>query len=549
VGALNRVSQNQEGSDMRRYIATSLATCLALSLVLWSCGRPIGRSTDRLFVEVSPKRLPADGQSTATVTAFLRDPAGDPVTEGTVVFFRSTQGRLDPPQVAVSNGLATTTLTVGLTAGPVIVTAFTEEGLQASETIELEPSTAGRIELSCSPTVIEADGLSESVCRADVRLPNGDPVPNNTPVLFSTTAGTLTNASATTMNGFAVTGLRSTTTGQRATVTAISGGMQAQTSVQFTEVLVSRVDVASSRNQIRADGRDQTTITATVRMRNGSFAPDGTTVSCVTSRGTLSPTSPQTLNGVATTTLTAGTTAGTAQVVCTAGNVSGSRNVTFTGTGQAGQIRARANPQTIRVGGQTSSIRATLTAEDASPVAGARVFFSVSGPAGTTIAPDTATTDANGEAIAILTSGLQAGTARVLAESGALSDSVDVVIEPEAAQRLSLSAPGSVSTPSTSTVSATVLDAFGNPVRDGTIVNFSIACPGGGNNSDACDGVSLQSSTTFTSNGVASNSLSVGSGTTETTVRLRAQAQGGANPSDVRTIQIVPPPPTPTPTR
>src|SRR5262249_53431032 len=148
------------------------------------------------------------------------------------------------------------------------------------------------------------------------------------------------SSSVDTANGVATVSLTSSSNAARATVTASSGGVTDSTSVTFVDVTPSRVTVKSSRSQIQANGTDQTTITATVLGSNGSPVDDGTTVNCVTSAGTLNPTAPTTLNGIATTTLTSATFETTAQVVCTAGSVHGSVNVKFveSNTGEISEV-------------------------------------------------------------------------------------------------------------------------------------------------------------------------------------------------------------------
>ncbi len=72
---------------------------------------------------------------------------------------------------------------------------------------------------------------------------------------------------------------------------------------------------------LEADGSSQATIRVEVFTADGLMV-DGATVTLTTTLGTLADSSLTTVNGVATTTLTAGTTTGLAYVVATVENIS-----------------------------------------------------------------------------------------------------------------------------------------------------------------------------------------------------------------------------------
>jgi adhesin/invasin len=405
-------------------------------------------------------------------------------------------------------------------------------------------ATAGRIELTCSPNVIEADGISEAVCTAVVERSNGEPVANGTVVTFSTTAGTLTATSAQTTNGIATTSLRSTTTGTIATVTASSGSITVSDRVQFLDNPPTRVTLTARPRQIKADGREQSIITATVRRRDGSLAVDGTIVNCVTSDGTLSPTQLMTLDGNATTNLTSATFEARATVTCVSGTGIGTVTVNFieSSTGEV-DIRVTANPQTIRVGGQTSTITIRVLNASGGGIANEDVFLSVSGVPNVTLVPTQATTNASGQVTATLTSGVTAGQAVVAADAGAVTGTATVTILPlPASDIVNFTVPNSIVEGGSGTVSLVVVDRFGNPV-DGTQVSFSITCPGGGNG-DACDRVTLSTSTALTVNGFASTLVQVANGSPEVQVQIRAAVGTISRTGSITVIRG----PTPTPT-
>jgi Big-like domain-containing protein/PKD domain-containing protein len=172
--------------------------------------------------------LPVNG--TAQIIAQLVEPAGTPPHSGTQVAFTTTLGSIEPAAVETDiNGRATVTFRSGTVNGTATISA-TSGGVTASgnNALKIAVGTAGvgRIVLSASPTLVPAIG-GMSTLTAVVQDINGNALPS-APVSFSTTAGSLDTAVATTdQSGVATARLTTATT---ATVTASVGAQGGSTS-------------------------------------------------------------------------------------------------------------------------------------------------------------------------------------------------------------------------------------------------------------------------------------------------------------------------------
>ena len=306
------------------------------------------------------------------------------------------------------------------------------------------------------------------------------------------------------------------TTPGTASVTASAGALSDAADVEFVTGAAANVVVTADPASLPADGASTSTIAAQVTDSNGNPVADAT-VDFATTLGSIAPATATTdENGVATATLTAATSTGTATVSAASGDVSGSTDVPFV-TGAAANIKVSADPATLTAdGSSTSAVTAQVTDANGNPVAGAEVSFATTAGA---IAPATATTDANGEATATLTAGIAVGTATVTASTNGVSDSVDVtfVAGPAAnvavsAEPTTLPADGS----STSTITAAVTDANGNPVA-GQSVSFATTL---GNVAPATG--------TTDANGMATATLTAASGPGTATVSATAGDASGS---------------------
>ncbi|MFQ6058946.1 MAG: invasin domain 3-containing protein, partial [Anaerolineae bacterium] len=148
-------------------------------------------------VEAASDSLPADGLSTAVITATVRDEWGNLVADGTSVAFTTTLGTITPTLGTTSQGVATTTLTAGTVAGTALVTATADSRLGFTQ-VTLLPGPPSILTLAAYPTSLLADGLSTATITATVRDEWGNLVADGTSVAFTTTLGTITPTLGTT---------------------------------------------------------------------------------------------------------------------------------------------------------------------------------------------------------------------------------------------------------------------------------------------------------------------------------------------------------------
>lgn len=182
---------------------------------------------------------------TAQVTATLLESSGTPVQNGTTVTFSTNLGRLTPGEARTVNGVATATFQASGSSGVAEIRAVSG-GAKPADTanpalkITVGAAATGRISVTASPSTVAATG-GNSTISATVSDTAGNAL-RDVPVTFSTTAGTLSTAVASTdASGNATTTL---TTSRDATVTASAGA--GATSGTNTGTVTVKVNVAGT---------------------------------------------------------------------------------------------------------------------------------------------------------------------------------------------------------------------------------------------------------------------------------------------------------------
>lgn len=369
-------------------------------------------------------------------------------------------------------------------AGVLTITVADKNGrVTDSATVTVVPGPPAQIKLQANPKEISRNGSATSTLTAEVKDENNNPVRDGTQIVFSTTAGTINTPVQTTAGGLATALLTSDTTSAEATVTAVAGEVSDQTTILFSSILPELASVVVNPALLAGDGIQQAQITATVTNANGVAVPDGTVVEFSTVKaGTttpgagriLNPTS--TVNGVATATLqsTIVTQREDIEVLARVGGVVlGRARVTF--TGGRGDITLIAAPSVLVADGVSqATITAVVTDANGNPKPNQNVVFLTTAGSIVTTQP---VTDQFGAARATLTSSPTVGEVTVTAASGSLQRDISVFFQAGPAQVLTLAAtpltPLKADGNETFTLVAEVLDAFGNPVDEGTTVTFT----------------------------------------------------------------------------
>ncbi len=155
--------------------------------------------------------------SAQDVSVAVSDTFGNPVRAGVIVFFETTIGTVSPSTAATNvDGLATTSLSTGTTAGDGVVRARLGNGAIDSTALFVQSGNANSLSMALLPPsmlVRGSGGQDWSQIRATAFDANGNPVPNGTWVRFQLQGSIPTGAninnrglsdSAQTSNGIAV---------------------------------------------------------------------------------------------------------------------------------------------------------------------------------------------------------------------------------------------------------------------------------------------------------------------------------------------------------
>lgn len=384
-------------------------------LMLSACERvtPTAPSGAALTLTVSPAGIGL-GQ-TATVIATATQSTGIAVPDGTAVYFTTTLGTIAPQTAKTKKGVAEAILTAGTTNGTATVTA--SSGVSGTFTVAIGVTSAsiGTVTLTADPGVLPPGG-GQSSLTALVLGVDGQPV-SGFPVVFSTTAGTLSSGGGAVSTDSSGRARATLTTDRAATVTARAGEKTATFEARIgsvSSIVVNATPIANA-----AGGQSQ--ITATVFADNGQTLI-GVPVVFATTAGSLSSGGaavPTDSSGRARDTLT---TNRTATVTATAGDKTATVQVTLN---TVASIVISANPTAIAdpQGGQ-SVILVTVFGDNGQPFANAPLVFTTT--AGTLASNGQLRfTNGSGQATDTLST---TRTATVTVTSGSVSASVQITV-------------------------------------------------------------------------------------------------------------------------
>jgi hypothetical protein len=208
----------------RRSNRALVVVCLAVfSLAAPACEKVplLAPSGSSITLTASTTALSANG--TMTITAQVLEAAGTPPHSGTRITFTTTIGRIEPAEVNTDvGGRAKVTFIAGGSNGTATIAAVSGGATTGSDgalKIAVGTAAVAKVIVSASPQSVSAAGGASTITATVLDI-NGNALIGS-PVLFTSTAGTLsTDVAVTNSNGAAVTVL---TTSQQATVTASVG--------------------------------------------------------------------------------------------------------------------------------------------------------------------------------------------------------------------------------------------------------------------------------------------------------------------------------------
>jgi adhesin/invasin len=466
-----------------------LPACALATLVLWlGCEQkgdisPTGATRHVLtFIDtviVDPPVVVPGG--TATLGARILNEANEPAVSENVKFSVSRGSlcgtRADTTVVSNAQGWARTTFTAPSDTGGVLVRTellSMSEMRTATMQVSSTPSSEGMLTLHADRDSLVADnGASSTKVYARLRNENHNPIPGAV-VYFTTSIGSITSPATTdSLTGTAMATLVSTTDVGQANITARYGTVVDSLHIVFTiPAPAGTITLTTTRPQLQA-GTDSTVITARVFDTANLPVIDNTQVFFSTTAGTLSRLTARTQGGMVTTVLYAPPAAGEVRVTATTtGNVSNSIPILVM-PGAAATIGMTASLDTLFADATSEAVITALVRDAfANPVLeGTPVAFTAQGGSVTT----SATVGTDGRAIATFRAGLAVGPATINATQNGKQGSVTIQLRGTIPASISLTAAPLQMVANGSSVAnlrATVLDAEGRPVSDGTQVTF-----------------------------------------------------------------------------
>ncbi|MBF0100057.1 MAG: Ig-like domain-containing protein [Desulfobacterales bacterium] len=304
--------------------------------------------------------IPADGKSSAMLTATIVDSYGTPPPAGTVVTFSTNHGTFGNGQSQISYTLPTASGSIATslissntpaTANIICTVGGSSQQVTVLFTGITQPDQMATITLSSEKYTIPADGTSSVVISAQIQDTYGKPAPIGTQVIMSTDNGQFPNGTkqitlvVPNELGIVATPLISSSQPSIAHITCQVSGTTQRMIVEFVTgsdvppdvVLPATIEVKANPETIPIGG-SSTAITATlIGSSAGKPVTKGTIVTFQTTNGTFSngttTYTTQTFDdsGVVTVSLMSGAVPGRAEITCSSNNISQRTTVTFEG--------------------------------------------------------------------------------------------------------------------------------------------------------------------------------------------------------------------------
>jgi len=432
-------------------------------------------TANQLTMLTSQPTTLANGTDFILFTANLKQYSGTAVQNADVVW--TIQGNADILEQETktdSNGIAR--LKISSKFANLVKVSVKEQGgadITSDVTFTADGSTAKVMSVNATQSTLIADGVSFTTLTALIHDENGNIVPENTPITWSTTSGQLSAVSSVTdMNGIATITFKTITAGI-ATITANAAKGSGTVSITATPNTSTAkvVSITTTTPIAVANSPTPVTITSTIHDASGNIVPANTPVAWSTTLGTLSSALTYTdVNGVASVTISS-TSIGNATVTATATQGSLPLSISFTvdnTTLKAINITPSVN---TALADNTDIITFSVDVQDAyGNKAPLNTLVTWSSSLGTLSSPSSLT-DVNGHAVISLKSNV-AGSATVNAFSGVGSATTNVnftVSSTSFVSAVNSLSPTVVANNTPVTLQATVLDSNNQPVSGATV--------------------------------------------------------------------------------
>ncbi|NOX08866.1 MAG: hypothetical protein GXP22_05145 [Gammaproteobacteria bacterium] len=420
-----------------------------IDIAVVDVGAAAAAAVNTLNVQLSAAQLSADGSDEVKLTAFLTDINGIAI-EGAVVSFSPDTGSIviDQP-ISDSNGNAIATLTPGGNATPRTITVTVDVGTLVPVQITVDvvdvvvPLTIDSILLQTSSAQLNANGSGTVTLTATAVDANNiaiegvvvsfaaDDTTNDNVIFVAVTQGTTDeNGIATATLGVAA----NASTPRTITVTASASGVNKTVDVAVVNVALSvnTMNLQASTIQIQAGSADTIDLTAILTDSN-SVAVEGAVVSFSADSGAVVITQGTSdANGQATATLSTGgdSTVRTILVTATGGGITKTINVgvvaTVSGPEVDSIILLSNVPQMGTGGADTVDLIAIVKDSNNNLLEGVDVVFVADSGA---VQVTQATSDAAGQALAILSTGGDTMNRSIVVTATAGSQNSAIVVD------------------------------------------------------------------------------------------------------------------------
>jgi len=307
---------------------------LALALVT-ACDKAQLMAPTDSTVSLTASTVVLSSSGSTVLTAFVTEPSGTPVQNGTTVRFTTSLGRLESAEAQTKNGLATTTLFADGASGVATVKAVSGGAASDALTITLGSAAVDTVTVRAAPSSVPASGGTVTVT-ALVTGENNRPL-SGVPVLFTSNNGTLSAATATTDSSGAAS--VTLTTNRETTVTASVGsksGTATVTVATTASVTLSATGAAAGApSSVTVTPASGTAPSVSLNWGDGNTTDLGlvpaarTATHVYSSPGTYTITATATDNGLTATTSTTVVVTVRPSVAISASQSSGATSVTF----------------------------------------------------------------------------------------------------------------------------------------------------------------------------------------------------------------------------
>ena len=452
--------------------------------------------TQGLELFASPTQIPANGTSTSTITALLRDNNSNPVV-GEAIHFTTDLGTITAVDSTDASGHAVATLVSDRSNGQAHVTAIYKN------TTRIIPVnfTGVKLNVSATPENLFAGGNEKTTVTAFVKDAADVAIVGKDVSFEWFLNGVKMDAKTveTDVVGRAQVSITATEAG-KCLIRVISSGMTDSTTVTFNQMQLTlqgkALSPANGDTLAVSTGGDSILVSARLfdTVKNEYVA--NAAVEFYSTLGTIIKNATTNAQGIAQTYLKSGSTAGVATVLATTTyqgqRVSKETQFTFVASQQVGNVTLTVDPNIVSVGGSSSALVAVVTDKYGNPIPNTLVNFKIlQGPAGGEyISPITSSTSTSGVAATYFYSGQLPSAfenVHLQAEVSEVASNVVNLTIAGAPETIQPSYPTSVVQGDidnkdgtfTLPISATILDINSNHVVDGTTVYFKINPPEG----------------------------------------------------------------------